>query len=180
MSTGHLALFDQNSTSKTYGVAIRNGTNGNGTEGYPFTIESNSPALGGTAGDMEVIISNTGEIYADGTFHGGGAKYGEYFEKEEEIANGELVGLNLSTGKVRTWQEGDPFIGIKTDKAAFVGNVPDAETTKEQMQKTHALVAIAGQTEIPNKGVVKNNRRVSTKDGQFIGYELANGTVLLK
>jgi Peptidase_G2, IMC autoproteolytic cleavage domain len=69
-------------------------------------------------------ITNTGDTYCDGSFHGGGADYAEYFES----INGESIpvgsSVTLEQGKIRVAMEGDTAIGIISGNATVVGNNP--------------------------------------------------------
>jgi hypothetical protein len=131
--------------------------------------------------DNEFIFRTNGDAVADGSWTGGGADYAEWFEKEEQIPQGSLVGLNLDTGKARIWRKDDPFIGVQSMNPGFIGNnTIGAEDTPKEMKEDHVLVALIGQVEIRSNNISEKDRRVSTSDGQFIGWKLANGKVFVK
>ncbi|MFH1428930.1 MAG: hypothetical protein ABIH39_04220, partial [Candidatus Margulisiibacteriota bacterium] len=131
--------------------------------------------------DNEFLFKTNGDALADGSFSGGGADYAEWFEKEGEINDGALIGLNLQTGKARVWQAGDPLLGVQSMNPAFIGNnIDGSETDAEQMKQAHVLVALVGQVEITSSNIVETGREVKTSDGQFIGWRLANGKVYIK
>ena len=128
--------------------------------------------------DQEFIFRGDGQAYADGAWNANSADFAEWFEKEGEIPEAAVIGLNLETGKVRVWQPGDPLIGVQSTNPGFVGNnIDGAETDWEKMRETHVLVALIGQVDIKSGTVVEEGRKVSTDDGQFIGWRLANGKV---
>ena len=91
-----------------------------------------------------------------------------------------MIGCDGETGKARVWQEGDPFIGIHSLDPGFVGNIAGTMATEEQMEKAHVLVALVGQVEIRSDDIMEENRKVFTKDNQFIGWRLSNGKVFVK
>ncbi|MDD5688361.1 MAG: hypothetical protein PHE88_11095 [Elusimicrobia bacterium] len=108
-----------------------------------------------------------------------GADYAEWFEKEGDCKAGDLVGLNINTGKVRNYLPGDILVGIYSENPGFVGNKP-ADKTDEEMKKENILVGLVGQVNVDVKQINIVGRRVETKDNRQIGYLLANGKVLLK
>ena len=119
-----------------------------------------------------------GRAYASGRWQTTDADYAEWFEKEEEdVKPGDIVGVNLKTGKVRKYRSGDKFIGICTSKSAFVGN--RMEETDEEMAQTHALIGLLGQLEFNKSQVIIDNREVKTIDGKTIGTLLSNGKVFI-
>ncbi len=128
--------------------------------------------------DQEFVFRSDGTLFAEVTFTGGGADYAEWFQKEGDIPDASLIGLNLETGKVRVRRPGDPLVGVQSTNPGFVGNAIDgAETDPEKMKETHALVALMGQVDINGNTAIEQGRSVSTEDGQFIGWRLANGKV---
>ena len=58
--------------------------------------------------DNEFILRGDGTGYADTSWTTPAADYAEWFEAEELVPEGELVGLNIETGLVRIWRKGDP------------------------------------------------------------------------
>jgi hypothetical protein len=82
--------------------------------------------------------------------------------------------LNLSTGKVRKYIEGDEFIGIVTPSAGFVANA------KHEDDPNYSLVGLLGQLEYKDDQVVIDNRIVKTTDGKKIGVLLKSGKVFIR
>ncbi len=103
-----------------------------------------------------------------------GADYAEFFQNEEKIKNGDLAGLNLSTGKVRKYVAGDEFIGIVTPEAGFIANA------KHSDDKNYTLIGLVGQLEYRDDQVVVENRIVRTLDGKKIGVLLKSGKVFIR
>jgi len=103
-----------------------------------------------------------------------GADYAEYFQNEEKLKNGDLAGLNLSTGKVRKYCTGDEFIGIATQEAGFVANA------KHSDDSSYSLIGLLGQLEFRDEQVVIENRTVKTMDGKKIGVLLKSGKVFIR
>lgn len=105
-----------------------------------------------------------------------GADYAEYFENEEEVPVGSLVGINLETGMVRRYRVSDEFIGIASDGKGFVGNGNRGIEDNPQF----TLVGLLGQLTFRPEEVTIRGRMVYTRDGRRIGILLENGKVLLR
>lgn len=99
-------------------------------------------------------------------------KYAEYFESEESVKLGSPVGMNLQTGLVRNYQQGDVFVGIACEPTGFIAN---AENSKKE---NFILVGLEGLVEINQQKNHISNHQVYTNDGQRIGV-LIGGKVLL-
>jgi hypothetical protein len=119
-----------------------------------------------------------GRAYASGGWQTTNADYAEWFEKEEEdTAPGDIIGINLITGKARRYRPGDKFVGIQASNPGVVGN--RIKETDEEMAKTHILVSLLGQVDFNRSQVEINGRIVTTKDGKEIGILLSNGKLLI-
>jgi hypothetical protein len=118
-----------------------------------------------------------GRAYASGGWQTTNADYAEWFEKEEDTVPGDIIGINLVTGKARKYRPGDKFIGIQASNPGVVGN--RIKETDEEMTKTHILVSLLGQVDFDRSQVEINGRIVRTKDGKEIGILLSNGKVLI-
>ncbi|MDD5055294.1 MAG: hypothetical protein PHZ00_03420, partial [Candidatus Peribacteraceae bacterium] len=105
-----------------------------------------------------------------------GADYAEYFDNEEYITIGSLVGMNSETGKVRRYRSGDEFIGIASDGKGYIGN----GNAQVEHDPHFTLVGLLGQLTFRPEQVVLQDRIVSTKDGKRIGLLLPSGKVLLR
>ncbi len=118
-----------------------------------------------------------GDAVAEGTWTSGGADFSEWFRKDigEVLEPGDVIGLNLDTGMVRRYQEGDVLVGVYSTKPGFVGNnIPD------ELKSDYALVALVGQVPYKADQVSVSGRRVETSDGKRIGYLLEDGNVFLR
>jgi hypothetical protein len=118
-----------------------------------------------------------GRAYASGGWQTTNADYAEWFEKEGEAEVGDIIGINLETGKVRRYRAGDKFLGIYSPNPAFVGN--RLGETDEEMAKTHLLVGLLGQMDFSEEQVVIEGRIVKTVDGEEVGILLNNGKVFI-
>lgn len=133
-----------------------------------------------SADDAVFRVQANGATFADGAYTTGtGADYAEWFEKEGELAPKDVVGLNLATGKVRRYQQGDLPVGVHAQKPGFVGNQP-LEKSENEMAKDYALVSLIGQVDVATEQVRTIDRLVYTVDGKQVGYRLDNDKVLLR
>jgi hypothetical protein len=104
-----------------------------------------------------------------------GGDYAEWLEKEESTMPGDLIGINLNTGKARKYRQGDILVGVHSENPAIVGN-----QAENDMGDTHVLVALVGQVNINESQVDIIGRIVKTKDDKMVGVILSNGRVLMK
>ncbi len=104
-----------------------------------------------------------------------GADYAEWFEKEEETLSGDLVGINLESGKARKYRPGDEYVGIHSENPAIAGN-----SIENEMQEDHVLVALLGQVAVNPRQIKIVDGIVYTLDDKKIGVKLASGKILLK
>ncbi len=112
-----------------------------------------------------------GTIYAETTVLSG-SDYAEYFETEEALKQGEIVGINTITGKVRAYRAGDILIGIVSTSPGVVGN-------SFADKATHSLVALMGQVPVVREQVMIEDGLVYTLDGKAIGSLLPDGKVYI-
>ncbi len=130
-----------------------------------------------------VVGGSHPHVYA-GVFEGGitiieemassGGDYAEWIEKEESTQAGDLIGINLDSGKSRKYREGDLFIGVHSKNPAIVGN-----RIGNNMKDTHCMVALVGQVNVDETQVNISGRIVKTTDGKMVGVLLNNNKVLL-
>lgn len=106
----------------------------------------------------------------------GGEGKGSYLPVNDDVTNGDVLGLNPSTGQLRKFESGDIYMGIASAKAGFVSNY---EKGREE-DSGFALVVSKGQIEANLTQLQVNGRMVSTVDGESIGVLLANGKLYLK
>lgn len=101
---------------------------------------------------------------------GGGKsnKYAEYFESEEQIQVGVLVGINPETGLARAYQDNDIFVGLVCNPEGFIANADYAKS------ENYVLVGIEGMMDFKSNRIRKSGVKALTNDGQFIGVIINN------
>ena len=115
-----------------------------------------------------------------GSFYSSGADYAEWFEKEgETIMPGDIIGVNIKTGRARKYNDGDVLLGICSGKPGFVGDKPEYKT-EDELETAHVLVALMGKLRVNKAQVNMIGREVKTKDGNLVGYQLSDGRVVIK
>ncbi|NOZ78547.1 MAG: hypothetical protein GXP48_05095 [Acidobacteria bacterium] len=74
------------------------------------------------AGNLRWYVSKTGEVYADGSFHSGGADFAEMYPANGELAPGTVVGIGTD-GKLEpaTAQRAGAVMGVVSAKPTIVG-----------------------------------------------------------
>lgn len=104
---------------------------------------------------------------------GKGGKYAEYFQAEELIEVDALVGINLQSGLVRAYQEGDVILGFASESSGFISN---AQYAKES---NYVLVGLEGLMEYNSQELRQKGQQLFTSDGKLIG-PIINEMVYLK
>lgn len=101
---------------------------------------------------------------------GGGKsnKYAEYFESEEQMEYGDLVGINPETGLARVYREHDILVGFVCKPEGFIANAEHAKS------ENYTLVAIEGFMDFNSIQIQKSGVKAYTNDGQFIGAFINN------
>jgi len=176
--------FGANNTgaSTAIGVKITNVAS-NGGSAYAIYDSSGAKSyLSGNVGIGTTAPGNDkldvrGRAYSSGGWQTTDADYAEWFEKEESTSPGDVIGIDLATGKARKYQTGDRFVGIHSSSPGIVGN--RIAETDEEMAKNHTLVALLGQVYFNPSQVSIEGRLVKTKDGKEIGILLSNNKVLI-
>lgn len=105
----------------------------------------------------------------------GGSGKGSYLPVNDELSDGDVLGMNPENGEMRKFLSGDIYMGIVVENAGFVDNY--SKGIEEDNQ--YALVVNKGQVTINMSQVQMNGRMVSI-DGQEIGVLMANGKIFLK
>lgn len=152
------------------------------TSGYQASDEKMRISSNGNVGIGTINPSHKLDVDGDVNISSGhsyltnGADFAEYFFNEESLVPGDVVGINLQTGKVRKYQTGDEFVGIVSSDAGYVGN----NALDRKNDSNYALVGLTGQLEFNELQVIVKNRIVKTKDGVKIGILLANGKVFIR
>ncbi len=169
LASGFVAIFENLDTGTNGdGIRIQIGPTANPGAGNHF--------ISFRDGDGTEIGSVKGTGAASVNYSTVGGDYAEYFDAEEDVPPGGLVGLNLLSGKARALREGDPLMGIVSIAPGFTGNTYNSDSNKKKV-----LIALVGQVDIKDLHKIKtDNGVVKTTDGQKIGYLLANGKVFIK
>ncbi len=150
--------------------------NGAGGQSRLFINSAGNIGLGTIFPGINKLYVN-GRAYASGGWQTTASDYAEWFEKEGNSIAGDIIGINLATGKARKYQIGDELIGVYSSKPGVVGN--KFKETDEEMRETCILVGLVGQLDFEPSQVIVENRIVKTKDGKKIGVLLSNGKVLV-
>lgn len=144
--------------------------------GTAFVLEDAALGIGTvTPGGDKLDVR--GRAYASGGWQSSDADYAEWFEREGAVEPGDIVGMNLKTGKVRRYVTGDEFIGIGSKEPAVVGN--RLKESPEEMETSHALVGLLGQLAFDRDQVVLAGRFIRTRDGKRVGLLLSNGKAFI-
>ncbi|HTY13225.1 MAG TPA: hypothetical protein VMD02_03440 [Candidatus Omnitrophota bacterium] len=169
LTNGYVAWFENLDTGTGGdGIKIQLGPDANPGTGNHFIsfCDGNGTEIGSVKGTGAASVN----------YSTVGGDYAEYFDAEEDVLPGCLVGLNPLSGKARAWRAGDPFMGIVSTAPGFTGN-----TNYSGANKKTVLVALVGQVEVNDiSKIITEKGIVKTTDGQRIGYQLANGKVWLK
>ncbi len=104
-----------------------------------------------------------------------GSGYSQYLENEEHIPLKSLVGLDLTTGKVRKYRAGDEFLGITSHLSGYISGGSSAT----EHDPHYTLVGLFGPLDFNAKDVIIEGRTVFTPDRKPIGVLLSNGKVFL-
>ena len=145
---------------------------------WGYFVINNSGNVGiGTTDPGNDKLDVRGRAYASGGWQTTNADYAEWFEKEEDTGAGDLIGIDLETGKIRKYQYGDKLIGIHASNPSIVGN--RLKETDEEMEETHTLVSLLGQVEFNPSQVIIDGRIVKTVDGKEVGILLSNGKIFI-
>ena len=120
-----------------------------------------------------------GEAYAT-AWHTGGADFAEWMDHESVSDPGDLIGVNLQTGFVRKYREGDYFIGVHSSNPGFIGNQPLEVDDELDWKSRYTLVGLKGQLVIDMSQVTLREGVVFTLDGKKVGIYLDDGVVYVR
>lgn len=101
-----------------------------------------------------------------------GGKYAEYFEAEESVEIGSPVGMNVQSGLVRAYRQGDVFVGIACEPTGFIANA------KYNRNENYICVGLEGLVEINNQKAQLANQQLYTSDGKKIGTPIGEKVFL--
>ena len=143
-----------------------NNPNGN----HQLTVSSGGLCVGDDVA-CNGTVGSEGNIYAAITSITG-VDYAEYFPADEILSPGQLVGINVQSGKTRAYRNGDTFLGVISTKPGVVGG-----WTRDS--KTHNLVGLMGQLPFSRSETLVKKGKVYTKDQKLIGTLLSTGDIYL-
>jgi hypothetical protein len=76
------------------------------------------------AGDVEFRVTNDGQVYADGTFHSGGADFAEMIPAREDLAAGDVAAVAIDGRLVRSSGPYQPsLVGVISDRPGYLGDL---------------------------------------------------------
>jgi hypothetical protein len=110
-----------NSASGYGGVFVGNtGIYARSTGGNPIV------AYGSDFSDREFYVSNTGEVYADGTFHPSGADFAEMLPAVEGLQPGDVLVIGLDGKLALSDSAYQPnVVGVYSTQPGFIGGAAD-------------------------------------------------------
>jgi hypothetical protein len=96
------------------------GTDAAGTGGGDFIKAVNKPE-----GDIQFRVTTSGEVYADGSFHPGGADFAELLPAVEGLEPGDVLVVSADGRLARSTQAYQPtVVGVYSTRPGFVGGQP--------------------------------------------------------
>lgn len=94
-----------------------------------------------TTDNRRFRVDSNGHVYADGTFHSGGADFAEMYPASEPLEPGTVVAIGPDGTAVRaTAERASAVMGVVASMPSIVGNSPDEPGAREG----HVPVAILG------------------------------------
>lgn len=119
-----------------HGHSVNNiGVHGSSVNGVGLYAHSSSgnpiEAYGSSTLDREFYVSNTGSVYADGTFNPGGADFAEMLPAVEGLEPGDVLVVSLDGKLTRSTQAYQPtVVGVYSTQPGFLGGAgEDADLT---------------------------------------------------
>jgi hypothetical protein len=113
----------------TYGIY---GFSSSGVALYSRSDSGNPiEAYGSNPSDREFYVSNTGHVYADGTFHPGGADFADMLPAVEGLEPGDVLIIGADGTLARSTQAYQPtVVGVYSTQPGFLGGADeDADLT---------------------------------------------------
>jgi len=131
---GNIGVYGSGSPYGVYGTSTSTGVYGNGDSVglYARSILGNPiEAYGSSTSDREFYVSNSGEVYADGTFHPGGADLAEMLPAVEGLEPGDVLVVSSDGKLTRSTQAYQPtVVGVYSTQPGFLGGAgEDADPT---------------------------------------------------
>jgi hypothetical protein len=103
--------------------------------------------------EIRFRVEHDGDVYADGSFHSGGADYAEWLprlDSDEDFRPGEVVGV--FAGRISHRTHGASAILVISSNPAMIGN---AESAESEAREGHEIVAFLGQAPVRVRGPVQ-------------------------
>jgi len=122
-----LALQGSGATTGVYGES----RSPDGFGGFFININSSGLLLAANdvasfTDDLEFKVTNDGEVYADGTFHGGGADFAELLPAVEALEPGDVLVIGLDGKLARSSQPyATNVVGVYSTSPGFLGGSSD-------------------------------------------------------
>jgi len=122
---GNIGVYGSGSSYGVYGTSTSTGVYGNGDSVglYARSLFGNPiEAYGSSASDREFYVSNSGNVYADGTFNPGGADFAEMLLAVEGLEPGDVLVVSLDGKLTRSTQAYQPtVVGVYSTQPGFLG-----------------------------------------------------------
>ena len=111
ISNNYIALSANSGSSANPALRVRNSNSGVLIAAY-----------GNDNNDREFYVSNSGEVYADGSFHSGGADFTEMLPAVEGLEPGDVLVISPDGKLARSTRAHQPtVVGVYSTKPGFVG-----------------------------------------------------------
>jgi hypothetical protein len=137
-----------------HGHSVNNiGVHGSSVNGVGLYAHSSSgnpiEAYGSSTLDREFYVSNTGSVYADGTFNPGGADFAEMLPAVEGLEPGDVLVVSLDGKLTRSTQAYQPtVVGVYSTQPGFLGGAgEDADLTDKIPLAVLGVVPVKASTE---------------------------------
>jgi hypothetical protein len=168
-----------NSASGYGGVFVGNtGIYARSTGGNPIV------AYGSDFSDREFYVSNTGEVYADGTFHPSGADFAEMLPAVEGLQPGDVLVIGLDGKLALSDSAYQPnVVGVYSTQPGFIGGAADgADLTGKVPLAVAGVVPVKANAE---NGAIQPGDLLTTSSTpgyamRCVGIELCYGRAIGK
>jgi len=162
------------STSDAGGYFINSSTNA----GAPIIAAGSA-----VGGDIEFKVLRNGNVYADGSFNGGGADFAEMLPAVSGLEAGDVLAIGADGQMVRSTQANQPtVIGVYSTKPGFLGGAHDEADLTGKIPV--AVVGVVPVKVTNQNGSIKPGDMLVASDtaghAMKAGANPANGTVIGK
>jgi len=140
-----------------------------------ITTSDNKVGFFGQLPEYAIDVRSNDKINSKSGYLTAGKCISQYFKTEGPIIVGDLVGINISTGYVRKYINGDVFVGICVNSSGYTLN-----STKDiQLDSTYCEVGIKGSMSFNQTQTLLINREVYTLDNKRVGVLLSDGSLFI-